>query len=473
MSQGVTQVVSLLIMILLTRLLSPREFGLVAMVTAISGFVGIFAEMGLGAALIHQQKIDDEQLSSVFWLNLFLGVVLTAVFVLAAPLVADFYNEPLLLGITIVVALNFIINALTIVQRILATKALDFQTLAISEVASTLISGGIVLFLAYQGYSYWSIVWQTLIISVVSNIILWQRSTWRPRFCFSFASIRGLMRFGGYVIGTHTLDYWTRNIDNLLIGKFFGSEVLGLYSRAYSFLVFRINSVSRIVSRVFFPAIAGIQHDKERVKKIFLKTIGAIALVTFPLTVGLFATADNFVLTLLGARWMEMVPIVRALCLLGLTTAAGSLTANIFLSQGESGLHFRLGLILKMTVVAGIVLGLRWGAFGVALCYGLVTLVNVYPTIRIAGRLIGMGFNEYLKTLAPAFTCSLIMAGPVWILPKLIFTDNAVWLILITQILLGGVLYVGTLHLFRIKIYLEILELMQVKLYGKSTHIKC
>jgi PST family polysaccharide transporter len=461
LSQGVRQAVTFVIVVLLARLLTPRDFGLVAMVTALAGFAALFAELGISAALVQKKEITDEQLSSVFWLNLLCGILLSALFIFAAPFVSQFFREPRIEAITIALSLSFILNSFAIVHRILATKSLRFRTLAAAEIISTFSAGLLAVMLALNGYGYWSLVWQTLFVSIITNIVLWTYSPWRPMFRFRLASIRELLHFGANVMGTHTLEYWTRNIDNILIGRFLGSEALGFYSRAYSVLVFRINSLPRIVSRVFFPAISEIQDDKVRVKEVFLKTIGVIALITFPMTLGLFATAERFVLALFGEKWLEMVPVLRALCLLGLTTAAGSLTGSIYLSQGKANLHFRVGMILKTAVIAGIVVGLRWGIIGVALCFGMVTLVNVYASVRIAGTLIGLRFGEYLKVLVFPLGCSLAMAVPVWLLPRGFPVGVSPWLILAGQVMLGSTLYVALVHLLRVDGYLELANLVK------------
>jgi PST family polysaccharide transporter len=445
-------------MVALARLLSPREFGLVAMVTALSGFASLFAELGLGAALIQKEEVSDLQLSSVFWLNLTCGVILSLIFICGASLIASFYREPALYGITIIVSFIFIANALVTVQRILLTREMEFRTLSIADVIARILSGVAVVFMAVLGLSYWSLAWQPLIMSCILNLILWRRSNWRPSFIFSFASIRELLNFGANVLGTSTLDYWTRSLDKILIGKFFGSASLGLYSRAHMVLVFRVNSLSRMISNVFFPAMSSIRDDKERVKRAYLKAINVVTLVTFPLTLGLFATSHNFVLTFFGSQWVEMVPILQALSLLGISTAAGSLNGAIFMSQGAARAHFRLSLILKSLGIFGVIVGLKWGAVGVALFYGLVTLFNTYPGITIAGRLIGMNYGDFIKAISAPFLCSLTMGIFVILTPRWLPSNLPSVELLGFQVMTGVLIYWILIAACKIDGYLEIVR---------------
>ncbi len=463
------QLISFVVMIIMARILSPREYGLVAMVKTLTGFASLFAELGLGVALIQAKTVNELQLSSVFWLNTVFGGVLSVVFLVGAPFIALFYGEPHLQGITAVLAVVFILNALMIVHRCLLTRDLKFRTLSTATIVATVVSGLVGVAMAVLGFHYWALVGQALTMPVVSAAVLSFKCKWTPQLRFSYTSIRELMSFGVNVLGTSTLDYWARNVDKVLLGKFVGTEALGLYSRAYAFLIARVSGFNRTISQVFFPVLSRVQDDKKRVKAAYLKTIGVISLISFPTTLGLIATADQLVTLLLGPQWDGAVPILRALGVLGITASAGSLNGALFLSQGAARLQFRLGLILKGVMITGVIVGLRWGAVGVALGFGVATLLCSYPAISLAGRLVGMKYREYLWVISGPLVWALVMLISVIFLGKLLPSNLHPTVILACKITTGVTVYWGGVHLFKIPAYRDLSTVVSNRLRCSPT----
>ncbi len=454
--------------IILARLLSPREFGLVAMVTVITNFANIFAELGFSAALIQKKDINPEHLSSVFWLNLGAGFFLMMLFMAGSPLVAIFYEEPVLIPLTMLISTNFLISALNIVQNTLLTKSLDFRTLSIVEISAVGISGTVAVIMAYTGFGVWSLAVQSVILSSVTAILLWKFSNWYPSFTFKWHAVQDLLGFSMNLFGTQLLNYWVRNIDYVLIGKFLGTNPLGVYNRAYDLMLFPLNNVSRVLSRVMFPSFSIIQEDKKRVKNIFLKVTRTIALVTFPLMLGLFVTVDVFVITLYGTKWVEMIPILRILCLVGLMQSIGTLNGNLYLSQGRADLQFRVSLVVKIIGITGIVIGLKWGIIGVAIGYAITSVINAYPAFYFAGRLVNLTYWELLKNLAGIFICALFMAILVAGLGLMLPSTFPHWAMLLVQACCGIIIYVFLIHIFKLQAYHEIYHLIRQQLVTKG-----
>lgn len=472
-SQVGRQMLLLIIGIILARLLSPEEFGLIAMVTVITSFALIFGELGFSAALVQKKDITQDILSSIFWLNLCAGILLTVVFIICAPLIARFYQEPVLIPLTILVSLNFTLSSLNIVQNTILTKSLDFRTISIVEIISVSISGLIAIVLAYMGFGVWSLAIQTVTISAITAILLWLLNDWRPKFVFKWSGVKDLLGFSSNLLGTNTLNYWARNIDYILIGRYLGSYPLGIYNRAYMVMLFPLQNVTRVIARVMFPSFSLIQDDKERIKKLHLRLTRIVALFTFPMMLGIFVTVEAFVLTIFGEKWVAMIPVLRILSLVGLVQSIIGLNGYIYLSQGKADLQFRLGLVFKSVVILGILIGLRWNIIGVAIGYAFAMLINLYPNVYFSGRLINLSFWELMVNLSGVYICAFIMAIIVAICGLFLPSSLSSWLVLMIQVSLGGCVYIFILHLFKIKAYQDIQELLieQIQLFIKGRNL--
>jgi PST family polysaccharide transporter len=464
------QFILFIVGVILARLLSPNEFGLIAQILVITGFAVLFSELGFGAALIQKQDFEQEQVSSVFWVNIIAGVALTIIFILVAPYIAQFYNEPLLTPLTMFISITFAIGSLSIIQSTILTKELNFRKLAYVEIPASIVSGVVAIILAYNGFGVWSLAVQTVLFSLFNTIILWIVSSWRPSFTLSFKSIKELLGFSTNLLGTQSLNYWVRNIDNLLIGRYLGPNSLGVYSRAYSLMLFPLTNISNVIARVMFPSFSIIQEDKERVKNIFLKITRSIALITFPLMLGLIVTAAPFVITVFGSQWIEMIPVLQVLCIVGLTQSIITLIGNIYLSQGKADQQFRVGLVLRTNLILGIVIGLQWGVVGVAIGYSIASLINIYPNLYFAGRLINLKFIELVQNLSGIFLCAIGMALIVYMIGQLMPQDWPSWALLTIEVSVGMLAYFVLIHMFRLDAYIEVRTLLleQARPYLKT-----
>lgn len=446
--------------VILARLLSPHEFGLIAMITVITSFAAIFAELGFSAALIQKQDIQQEHLSSIFWLNLGAGLLLTLIFMAGAPLLAEFYQEPMLTPLTIVISTNFLISSLNIVQNTLLTKALDFRTLSIVELGAVAVAGSISIAMAFAGFGAWSLAAQSVLISTATAVLLWVLSDWRPSLLFRWTAVKDLLGFSMSLFGTKVLNYWVRNIDYLLIGRFLGTDPLGVYNKAYDVMLFPLASVSRVFSRVMFPSMSIIQENKRRVANLYLQMTRAIALITFPMMLGLFVTVEPFVMAVFGAKWTGMIPVLRVLSLVGMTQSIGTLNGNLYLSQGKADLQLKVGLVLRTVAILGIVIGLQWGIVGVAIGYAIASFINSYPSFYFAGRLVNLTYWELLRNLSGVFGCAVVMAILVLAVGLLLPATWPQWVHLAVQVLSGMVAYLSFIHLFKLQAYQEVRALI-------------
>jgi PST family polysaccharide transporter len=444
------------ISIVLARLLGPKVYGLIGMVTVFTGFAALFGGLGLGAAIIQRKELEPRHLDAAFWANAVVGTMMAVFMAGAAPLVAWFYKEPRLMALTAVVGLRFVLDALNVVQISVLSREMRFRALAGIELASSGLSGLLGLGMALYGAGVWSLVLQCLGGSALRLLLAWRLADWRPRWSFEFRACKELFGFSASVLGFDLVNYWARNLDQLLIGRFAGANALGIYSRAYTLMLLPLNQVSRVVGSVMFPALSCIQDDKPRVKRAYLKAIGLIAFLTFPTMVGLFAVADHFVLALLGAKWSETIPILKLFCWVGLIQSILASVGWIYTSQGRTGLYLTMGVIGSGACAIAFLVGIHWGIMGVAWAYSITTALFVYPFFAVPGRLIGLSLVEAMRSLGATFLCSLAMGSIVLGAGVLLPAETAHWRFLAVQIPLGIVSYFTLVAGFNLNAWVEV-----------------
>lgn len=464
-SQVFAQILKFGVSVLLARLLDPSSFGLMAMVTFFTGIAFLFVDLGLGSALVQREELTERHISTVFWVNLGVGLLLALVFALSAPLIANFYAEPKLTPLVLVCSILFPLNSLQIVQRNLIFRSIAFKKLFRVDVAASMAGGIAAVIAALQGLGVWALVIQQATVSLLSVIILWVFSPWRPKLLVDRQALRDVWGFGGNLLGYQILNYGSRNIDNLMIGRFLGPQALGLYSRAYSLMLMPIAEVTSVFTRVMFPVMASIQNDLAMVRKIYLRAVRSIALITFPMMAGLVVAAEPFVITLLGESWRPMIPILQILSIGGMFQSISGTVGWIFTSQGRTDIIFRWGIVSLIVTLIAFVVGIQWGVIGVAACYVFASVVVLLvPSWYISGRIIGLSVGETIANLLPTLGCSIVMAGIVWLV-GVVMPDtwhNAAQLFV--QVSVGALTYWGLAHFLNLVAYREVLQLLQKEL---------
>lgn len=332
---------------------------------------------------------------------------------------------------------------------------MNFRSLAQVHVAAIIVGGGVATVLALAGYGVWSLVWQTLVTSTVTVATLWWISNWRPHLIFHSSAISELLSFSLNLTGFRVFNYWIRNADNLLIGKFFEAGMLGLYTRAYGIMRLPVSQISAVLSSVMFPALSRIQDDKRRSKQLYLSSISMIALVSFPMMMGLLAITDRFVVAVYGPQWAASAGVVKIFCLLGMVQSLQNTAGWIFAAQGRTDWMFLWGIGAGMLLVGSLVLGVWWGSIeAVATCYAFTGgCLLLYPSLAIPGRLIEMTPAEVVGRVAGTLGCSVLMAGVVWTIGLTLPGDWPEWSYLAVQIPSGVVIYVGLIHSFKLQAY--------------------
>lgn len=459
--QLLIQGINFLTWIILARLLSPDDFGLIAMLVVLTRLLALFRNLGLTEALIQKKALTKEASSSVFWLHLILGGLIAALFYLSGAGFARFFEEELILKIIGYIALDFFLGAFYLVPSALLNKALAFKSLFIIEFIGVLIGAIIGISMAWMGYGYWSLVFRTLSLTLVSGVLVGFFVKWSPVFSISFSALQPLLRFSLPLLAAQTLRYFNRNLDDLLIGKELGTQSLGIYNRAYALMLLPLSHITNGAAKVLFPAFAILQDDPARIKKAYLKAARLIALLTFPLMVGLFVLADQVILNILGSHWKEMIPIVKILALLGMFQSVSALNGSVFQALDATRLQLKIRTFSSLTLAAFLGFGIYYlgDLEGLAICYAIAACLIVFPIWYILGGLIGASLLDLLKNLMPILLAAIGMGIFLIVLDPIVFGLQNLF-DLFFRVILGMGVYYLLLVLFKVRALQEFKALL-------------
>jgi O-antigen/teichoic acid export membrane protein len=396
----------------LARLLTPADYGLVGMVSAVVGFVAMFKDAGFSMATVQREKISHEQVSTLFWINFGLSFLLMLVLVVLAPAIADFYSEPKLVWITLAFAGSFLFGGLTVQHQALLRRRMQFKALAGIDVASLGFGITIGIAAALMGFRYWALVFMNVAVAFSYAAGVWLMMPWRPGLPRRQADVRSMLSFGGNMMGFGLVTYFARNADCVLLGWYWGPTIVGLYQRAYALLMLPINQVNGPLVGVAIPALSRLVNQPRDYAHCFLRALGLVFSFTIPVVLFTAVFADELILVMLGSGWREAASIFRLLAPAALAGALMNPLGWLFVSLGRTDRFFRLGLVYSVLTVLAFVVGLPWGAQGVAACYSLVTTITMLPLFAqgikdTAIRLIDIG-RIVKAPLMAAFIASLL-----------------------------------------------------------------
>jgi O-antigen/teichoic acid export membrane protein len=397
----------------LARLLHPEDFGLMALVVLVVGLAQAFADVGLSGAIIRRQDTTPATLSSLFWLNVFAGVVLCAILVLAAPLTATAFGQPAMRDLVMLAALSFLVTPPSQLFYTLLQKQLAFRTLAATDVASAFCSATVAIASAFLDQGVYSLLWGLLAGVLVRSaaLIAIGMKNWRPSFHFRAAELHGYARFGAFQMAERAVNFLGFNLDKLLIGALIGVHGLGLYSVAYQFVMKPFLLVTPIVNRVALPVFAMVQADDARLRSGFLDGIRAVAMLLYPVYMGMIVLADPLVHVILGPTWRGAVPVLQLLAVLGFFYSIGNPIGSLLLAKGRVGLSFMLNVWMIVLYATAILTGARSGIEGVAAALVIATAFGLFPVgFLVRWILVRMRPGEYAGALLPALVASLLMA---------------------------------------------------------------
>lgn len=408
-SQGVQFLMQSVATVVLARLLTPADFGLVAMVTAVSGLGQAFADLGLSEATIQRPDITHRQVSTLFWINVGIGLALTSIMAALAPVLGWFYREPRLKEIALLVSLTFLIGGLRVQHDALLKRQMRFAALAARDVVAYLIAVPVAITLALRGAGYWAIVALPLTLNLMQMVFSWLIVRWIPGLPRRNAKVGSMIVFGGNVAASYLLLSIIRNMDNVLIGWYWGAGPLGLYSRAYNLLMLPVRQLSDPARSVTVPAFSRVQSEKERFARYYLRAVSMIMWIGAPIFGLLLVAARPVIILVLGSQWVEAAPVFQLLVIAALGQLMFESTLWLFVSRGESRRLLKLLLITSPIIIGSFAIGLPFGIKGVALS-GSLALLGAFPWIlKFSFR----GTNLTLRRLGLAILCpiALCLAG--------------------------------------------------------------
>mgnify|MGYP001812345213 CR=1 FL=1 len=405
------KVLVLVTLAVLARLLTPEEFGIVGFATLALAYLAVLKDLGLGGALIQRRGDIEEASHTVYTLNLALAAVLTAVTAASAPLVAAFFDEPLVTPILRVLSFTFVIEALGSVHLVLLARRLDFKRKLVPDVGRAVVKGAVAITTAALGMGVWALVWGQLAGVAASAILVRLVVAWRPQLRVRRHLVRPMLGFGMPLVAVDIQHAAWANLDYVVIGRFLGSEALGIYTLAYRLPELLIQSIWRVVARTAFPFFSSLQGSPDLLRKGFLKTIRYSQLAVVPLGLGLIITAEPAVATLFGDQWGDAVPILQVLALFTLIASIGDNAGDVYKAIGRPGILAKLGFANLVVLVPALVLAAPHGLVAVAWAHAGVAFADAFARLLVARHLIGATFRDVARELVPAYRAGTAMVA--------------------------------------------------------------
>ncbi len=423
-------------------LLLPGEFGVISLALVFFALLLALQELGASTYLVFASELSKRAAATLFWFNALIAVVASAVFWAGASLLVSLFDEPQLAPIIPAIALAHLITALGIMHRAQMQKRMSFFALARIEVCAVAIGVGAGIAMALSGAGIWGFVTQSLLLAVITSAGYWIFSGWRPGVSFETTEIVRAIRYSGYLTGSNLLNFLGRNSDDMLIGRYMTTGDLGLYNNAYRIMAFPSIIIGHSVCYAILPVLSSLKNRNGDFSNVFIESAQTVAFFCFPMTVGIYVVADDFVRVIFGEAWGTSATLLKILAPVGLVQSIGVLNGVIYQAKGRPDLLLKWGLVTTPALIAFFVVGLTWGTVGVASAYCLgYLLVIAYPSFWIPFRLIGLSVPRFLLALRQPFLCSLGMGIVVALAQQLFLADETAVARLAASVILGVVVY--------------------------------
>jgi len=429
---------------ILAHLLSPVDFGLIGMLMVIGGFAQAFADMGISNAIIQKQDATHNQLSSLYWANLFTGILVGGIVYLSAPLVAGFYQEPRLTQLMPWVSLSFFILPLGQQFQVLLQKELRFKTLTKIDISSAVMGTLVSIFAAVKGGGVYSLIFGSLANLIIRTgmliVIGWKE--WKPTFYFRFSDLSGYLRFGLYQMGERSVNYLSANVDYLFVGKFLGAGTLGIYTLAYQLVVMPFMKINPVLTRVAFPVFSKKQTDDLALRRGYVEMLKLISLLVSPVLIGIVATVSVFEPIVYGRGWEMTIPLVQILAIMSILKTLGNPSGSILLAKGRADIGFKWNVITAVLNSLVFLFVVQHGVFVLAWSWNILSIGYFIIGGLILFRVIGLTWEEYIYSFLQVWLISFIMGAFVYVSGMVMkcYMVNQLS-ILVLQVILGTIIY--------------------------------
>lgn len=461
------QLISTLVFLLLARILGPKDFGLVALASTFLSFMQIFLDQGFSQAIVQRQELTDEHLDTAFWSNLLIALILFIIIILASGQVAAFFKEPQLALILCWMAPNFIFGGLNGVQSALLQRKLNFKVLAMRRLAGTAVGGIVGITLAVLGFGVWSLVAKQIADSITAVLLLWSTSDWRPSAKFSPDHFRELFSYGINVVGINFLNYLNRNSDNLLIGYFLGSTILGYYSVAYRLLLITTEIMIGTIQKIAMPVFSRMQEDKNRLRNAFYQAIKLTSLFAFPVYIGMSLLSPELIQIVFGDDWVSAASVMRILSLVGPLYAGFYYNGPLIMACGKPSWNLLLNFFQAIGNLIVFSVAVQWGIVAVAAAYVirgyLMSPIAVWMVQKLIKIELKVYMNQYIVPALGSLMLTITMLTFQAFLPD--YADPKV--ILFGSAILGGISYLTFVWLAAPQLIHEVVSIVR-PLYRKN-----
>lgn len=455
LEQIITYLTIFIFGIILARLISPSEFGLVGIVGIFLGILPLFVDGGFANALKQRKVCTDEDFSTVFYFNLAMSILLYGILFLSAKYIANYFDNENLILITQILGINLIISSLSSIQNVILSRRLDFKLIAKVNVIAQITSGTIAVVAAYMGLGIWALVLRTMIQSFLITILLYSFNKWKPKFIFNFKVLKELFPYGSKLFLGSFINVLFNNVFIFVIGKFYSPIQLGYYTRAKNFSMLPSQNLSMVVQKVAFPAFTQIQDDKGKMLLANRKMMRLLMFVTSILMIGLAACANAFVISLVGEKWEPSVIYLQILCIVYIVLPANSINVNILNVVGRSDLSLKLVIIKNILMIPVIFVGIKIGIIWMLMSMVIYSVVVFFINALWANHLIGYSILKQIKDILPSMIIAIIVGMVVYYVP--FFLGNMVHILtLLIQVVMGLFLTIFICEIIKYPPYLEL-----------------
>ncbi|WP_290874708.1 MOP flippase family protein [Aquabacterium sp.] len=464
LAQAVKIGAQLVNMVVLTRLIGPNDYGLMALAGIATNLALLLRDMGTSAAIIQKAEVSQQMASSVFWLNLGMGTVLCGFTMLLAPLMANVFGTPQLVEVLVWLAITFPLSSSASAHQSTLERHSRFKTVALIESVASALSLAVALYLAYQGWGVFSLVSQAVVSAALSAALLWWASGWRPSLSFELAELKAIMGFSGNMAGYQLTSYLFRNADAFLVGKLVGVGALGFYALAYKVMLFPVQNISWVATRAAFPVMSRMQGDLPQLAALFLRLLSVLSFIVGPLMFGLLATAQPFTLAVFGGKWADMAGILSWLSVVGYVQVITGTTGPVLMALGRSGDLFKLAIFGSGLHLLLFGLGALWqGSTGVAAGYLVASLVVSPVTFWLTCRRLGIRLGQVWGAVWPSLVCAVVMAAVVWFVRAEVEKARSAEMVLWACGAAGLLTYVAASFLWQRSQFTQVSELIRLK----------
>ena len=471
MNNGIQQLLGFVFGIIMGRLLSPSDYGLIAMITIFSLIATALQNSGFSTALVNQKEPKASDYNAVFWFNILMGGAIYLILFFSAPLIADYYDEPRLVGLCRYAFVGLLFSCSGVAQAAYLFKNLRAKQLAKASIIATLLSSGVAVIMAWQGYSYWSLATQTNLFILISTLLRWHYSDWRPTLHPDFAFIRQAFPFSVKILISDILTHVNNNVMNILLGRYYSAHDTGNYNQAYQWNNKATSLIQGMVKQVDQAVLVSVSNDQERQLAVLRKLMRLAAFISFPLLLGFGIVAKEFIVLAIGEKWLVSAQYLQWLCICGAVLPLSTLLADLVISKGKSGTFMGSTFTLGILEILAMVLLYPYGIGLMVKTYVAINLVWLFVWFFLAQRLTGYSLTLFLKDIIPfAFIATAVMQFTrhftQYMADNLLFLGDyaTLWLLLISRTLLAGLLYFLVMKAVRAKILDETIGFFKNKL---------